>query len=190
MNEQELKEIWKSDEIKDFPNIKFEQFQKDIVGWHGKLRRKIKIETLVGIVIFVGLVPLAFALPEIIYYYPIIAVMVIWGFWEVWRIYRQETGADDCKNTKEFLEIKTKLLTNYIYRVRVIMYSTMPFIAFSSLLFNATLKEILAIWWRVLLLLLVIEIFVIAYCEIYIRIMYFPSVKKSRELIKQLESEE
>lgn len=70
------------------------------------------------------------------------------------------------------------------------MYSTMPFIAFSTLFFHGTLQDILDIWWRILLLLLVIEIFVVAYCEGYFRIMYFPSIKKSRELLEQLESEE
>lgn len=189
MNEQELKELWKSDEIKDFPNIKFEQFQKDIIGWHGKLRRKIKIESLVSIFIIAGSVPLAFILPKIVYYYPIIAVMMIWGFWEMWRIYGQETAADDSENTKEFLKNKTNLLTNYICRMRTITYFIMPFLAFSTLLFNATLRDIFDHWQRVFLMLLIIEIFVIAFCEIYFRSVYFPLIRKSRELIEQLESE-
>ena len=189
MNEQELKEIWKSVDADDLPMINFEEVQKNIIGWHGKLRRKIKVETLFGILTIICLIPLGFALPQIVYYYPFVAIIYIWWFWEIRKIYRQQTITDNYENTKEFLENKISLITNYIKKTRLILYLTMPFIAFSSLLFNATLQDIFDIWWRILLLLIVIEILVVAYCEIYFRIMYFPLSREAQKLIDQLESE-
>ncbi len=189
MNEQELKEIWKSVESEDLPKINFEEVQKNIVGWHGKLRRKIKIDVWSSIGFFVVFIGLCFIVPDAVYFIPIIALMSGWGYWELWKIYKQENETEDYKTTKEFLEKKNMLLSNYIRRSRVILYVTNPLIIFATLSLQATVKEFFDHILQVISILVFLELFVILFTEVYFGIMYIPSIRKSRELIKQLESE-
>lgn len=189
MNEQELKEIWKTTDSQDLPEIDFEAVKKNIAGWHDKLRRKIKIDILINVLFYIAVIPAFIAYPKILYFAPLIIIIWIWYLWELLRIYKHETASADGENTKEFLKKKTRLLTGYIWQTRVIAYSITPFLVIAALLVNTTFKKLLENAAGIFLLILVFEILVLAIVEIYIRIIYFPSIKKSRELIKQLESE-
>ncbi|MGI8544769.1 MAG: hypothetical protein ACR2MD_15010 [Aridibacter sp.] len=189
MNENELKDLWNSEDSKTLPKIDFEQIEKNINGWNDKLHRRLNIEFFLGIVCFVAFIPISYLLPEFMYYLPIIAMFSVWYYWELWRIYKEKNESNDLRSTKEFLKYKTSNLTNFINRTRIITYSMIPFLAFSTLFFNLTFEEIKEGWIRVLILLIVLDIFAVAFCEIYFRFMYFSSIKTAKELLKQLESE-
>lgn len=189
MNEQELKEIWKTTDSQNLPEIDFEAVKQNIAGWHIKLRRRIKIDVLINVLFYITIIPAFIAFPKVLYFAPLVLIIWIWYLWELLRIYKHQTASADGENTKEFFEIKSRLLTDYIWRTRVIAYSTTPFLAIATLLVNATFKNLLENSAEVFLLMFVLEILVLAIIEIHIRLVYFPSIKKSRELIKQLESE-
>ncbi|MEO8074388.1 MAG: hypothetical protein ABI686_14205, partial [Acidobacteriota bacterium] len=53
-----------------------------------------------------------------------------------------------------------------------------------------SLKQISEHLIQIIFVTVVLEIFVVAYCEIYFGIMYYPSIREANELIRQLESEE
>lgn len=190
MNEQELKDLWKSADLGDIPEIDFENLQKNIDIWHGKLRRRLIIDLWFTVPSLLVFIPAAYIAPEILYYFPIVALFAVWLAWRVWKIYKLESTGEDSKDTAEYLKALTSKLSNYIKWVRIVLYSTMPFFALSTLYFNWTHEQVLEHSLRVSIILLLAEIFAVAFCEIYFRIMYFPSLRKSRELINQLENGE
>ena len=190
MNEKKLIELWKSGDAKDSPTINFEQIQKNRNIWRKKLRRKIKLDILASAVFYIALVPICFVLPKLIYFLPVIALMSVLGYRELWRIYKQETKTEEHKSIKEFLQKKNLIITNYVRGTRIILYSTIPLFVLASFLVQVTFEWILDHLIRVFLILVISEVFAIIFNELYLKIMYLPSIKESKELLKQLESEE
>ncbi len=190
MNENELKELWKSEEANNLPNINFGHVQKSIEVWQNKLRGKIKFEFIVNALMLISLIPLSFIVPKFVYFVPIILLMTFWSYLKLWEIYKQETKPGDLINTKEFLEQKTKLLTNYMHKLRLIGYLVNVPIIVATMSVQATLQELYEHRVQMISIIVFLEIFVIIICEIYFRIMYIPVIKKSQELLEQLESED
>jgi hypothetical protein len=114
MNEEELKQIWNKDKAAVAPAIDFEAVQKNMRGWEGKLRRKIKIDIITNAAAYVLLIPAAVYYPEILYLAPFMILIWVWYLWETLRIYRQETNSSESGSTKEYLETKKRFLENYI----------------------------------------------------------------------------
>lgn len=189
MNENELKELWKSEESKSLPIINFEKVQKNIASWQNKLHQKIKFDVIISGAFYLILIPLCFVLPKLAYFMPIILLIALWGYWKMWGIYQLETKTDDYKTIKEFLTKKNGMLSNYIRRTRQIVYLTMPLFVIATILVQVTFNEFLEMWVRVIFLVIFLEIFAIIFSEVYFRIMYIPAIRKSQELIEQLESE-
>lgn len=187
MNENELKELWNSEDSKSLPNIDFEQIQKSLNTWHSNLRKKIKLDIVINALFLIILIPVCYILPELIYFIPIVIVGSFLGYWKLWQIYKQETGIENAENSKEFLHKKTYQLASAIKWTRIITYSIVPFLVIASLLVNLTIKQLLEVYVWVIILIVFFEIFAIIFCEVYFRIMYFPSIKTSNELLEQLE---
>jgi hypothetical protein len=108
MNEEELKQIWNKDKAAVAPAIDFEAVQKNMRGWEGKLRRKIKIDIITNAAAYVLLIPAAVYYPEILYLAPFMILVWVWYLWETLRIYRQETNSSESGSTKEYLETKKR----------------------------------------------------------------------------------
>ncbi len=189
MNEQELKQLWKQTETADLPTINFEAVQKNVIGWQNKLRRKIKIDFFFTVLINVIAIPIYISIPEIIYFIPLIAFIWIWYLLQMRRLYKSQTTPDDNKDTKEFFKNKTSLMSKYIRQTRIITYPATPLIYFSIWIIFGSFQQIYEHLIQIIFVTVALEIFVVAYCEIYFAIMYYPSIREARELIKQLESE-
>ena len=189
MNEQKLKEIWKSADAEDLPAINFEVVQKNVIGWQNKLRRKIKIGLFFTVLINVIAIPLYISIPEIIYFVPLIAFIWIWYLLQMRQLYKSQTTPDDYKDTREFFNVKTSLMSKYIRQTRIITYPATPIIYFSIWIIFGSFQQIHEHLIQIIFVTVVLEIFVVAYCEIYFAIMYYPSIREARDLIKQLESE-
>ena len=187
MNEEELKQIWNKDKAAVAPAIDFEAVQKNMSGWEGKLRRKIKIDIITNAAAYLLLIPAVFYYPEILYLAPLMILVWVWYLWETLRIYRQETNSSDSVNTKEYLETKKRLLENYISRTRYIIYISTPVSALVGIYMSGYFAEI---WKTPLLLaavLIFVEILLVAIVEIYVLKIYMPSVNELKELLRQLD---
>lgn len=189
MNEQELKEIWKSVDEEDLPIINFEEIQKEFVGWQSKLQRKIKIDIFLNVLFYIVLIPVFIAFPKLIYLFPVIALVWIWYLWELLRIYRQEKLSSGLEYTKLYLEKKKTYLVNYIFRTRLFLYISTPFMVIATLYVNGDLKLFRENPGYTFILLILLEISIIIMTEIYVRMVYSPSIKNLKNLLKQLESE-
>jgi hypothetical protein len=99
--------LWNSEDSKSLPKIDFKRVQANISVWQNKLRRKIKLDILLNVLLLIILVPACFVLPELVYFMPIVIAGSILGYWKLWKIYKQETGIENAKNSKEFLNKKT-----------------------------------------------------------------------------------
>jgi hypothetical protein len=187
MNEEELKEIWNKDKAAVAPAIDFEAVQKNMRGWEGKLRRKIKIDIISNAAAYVLLIPAAVYYPEILYLAPFMILIWVWYLWETLRIYRQETNSSESGSTREYLETKKRFLENYISRTRLIIYLMTPVSALGGLYLSGYFMEI----WRSPLLLTAILIFVelmfVVVVEIYVRKVYLPSINELKELLRQID---
>ncbi len=187
MNEEELKQIWKKDIASMAPSIDFEVVQKNVRGWDGQLRRKIKIDIITNAAAYVLLIPSAVYFPEILYLAPFMISVWAWYLWETLRIYRQEIDSSESTTTKEYLETKKTYLENYIRRTRYIVYISTPFAAFAGIYASG----FSLVTWRSLLLLagilIFVEILFVAVIEIYVRKVYLPSLNQLEALLGQLD---
>lgn len=187
MNEEELKQIWNKDKVAVVPAIDFEAVQKNMRGFEGKLRRKIKIDISTNAAAYVLLIPAAVYYPEMLYLAPFMVLVWVWYLWETLRIYRQETNSTDSANTKDYLETKKRFLENYISRTRYIVYILTPISALSGIYMSGFSPKI----WQSLLLLAAIlifaEILLAIIVEIYVRKVYMPSVNELKELLRELD---
>ncbi len=187
MNEEELKQIWNKDKVAVAPVINFEALQKNMSGWEGKLRRKIKIDIITNAAAYVLLIPAAIYYPEILYLAPFMILIWVWYLWETLRIYRQETGSTESVSTIEYLKTKKRFLENYISRTRYIVFISTPISALVGLYMSGYLPKI----WQTPLLLAAIlisfELMLIIVVEIYVRKVYLPSIYELKELLNQLD---
>ena len=183
--------MWQNIDNQDFSGINFEIVKKNIDGWHGKLRKKIKQDILFGILFNIAFIPMYIyiAIPEIIYFLPLIIAYLIWSSWETWRIYKHEMKSVDYKNTREFLEMKTTLLSNYIKRSRILTYLGTPIVYWTICFMQASPEKIYEHLVPLISITIFLELFVFFICELHIGFRYLPSIRESKELIKQLESE-
>lgn len=187
MNEEELKQIWNKDKAAVAPPIDFEAAQKNLRGWEGKLRRKIKIDIMTNVAAYVLLIPAVIYYPEILYLTPFMILIWVWYLWETLRIYRQETISTESNSTKEYLETKKRFLENYISRTRYIVYISTPVSALFGIYMSGYLPKI---WDSPLLLaaiLIFVETLLVVVVEIYVRKIYMPSVNELKELLLQLD---
>ena len=187
MNEEELKQIWNKDKATVAPAIDFEAVQKNMRGWEGKLRRKIKIDIITNAAVYVLLIPAAVYYPEILYLAPFMILVWVWYLWETLRIYRQEIGSTESANTKDYLETKKRFLENYIIRTRYIVFISTSVSALGGLYMSGYFAEI---WQSPLILaaiLIFVELLFVIVVEIYVRKVYMPSVSELKELLRQLD---
>jgi hypothetical protein len=187
MNEEELKQIWNKDKAAVAPAIDFEAMKKNMRGWEGKLRRKIKIDIMTNAAAYVLLIPAVIYYPAILYLAPLMILVWVWYLWETLRIYRQETNSTESGSTKEYLETKKRFLENYISRTRYIVYILTPISALGGIYMSGFSPKI---WQSLLLLaaiLIFVEILLAIVVEIYVRKVYVPSVNELKELLKQLD---
>lgn len=185
MNEEELKTLWNRDSSSTALQIDFEAIHKNVRGWEGQLRRKIKLDIFANAAAYILVVPAAIYFPEILYLAPFMVAIWVWYLWETLRIYRQEGNAGESGTTKEYLETKKGYLENYVTRTRYIIYILTPFAAFAGIYASGFPMET----WRSLLILgailLVVEFVFVVCVEIYVRKVYIPSINQLKELLRQ-----
>lgn len=187
MNEKELIEIWQSVDKVAKKEIDFEQLQRNISTVRGKLRRKIKWDISLNVLVYILLIPAFILMPRILYLAPFLALIWAWYLWELLRIFKYENKGFENEDTKTYLKDKKKFLENYIFRTRLILYLTTPFFAIGGLSLYLSLQVILSKPFLTLMLILFSEILISIICETYVRMLYIPTIKKLKQLLAQFE---
>ena len=205
MNEQQLKELWRKEELESFPTINFELVQESTVTWQRKLKRKIELDFLLGgflLVIFIS-ASIVFSSPQILYLYPFVAVIYFWYYRKLWQIYRGETKLPDNVSAKECLEGRALQLGSFVRENRIftIVFGP-PFMLaayYVSLSGNSETKEFMSLdyiythtemIYNALIFCGILTIVSIISVEVLLRIFYLPSLDRVKELLLQLGSEE
>ncbi len=208
MNEQKLKEIWKSADSQDIPKIDFEKVQKNMLSWHSKLRRNIQLDFLLGTLLLVIWLVLIIPFPTAIYPLPFFLIVYLWYYWRLWTIHRGKTQGQDVINTRKYLEDKATKLTKLIRGSRIItllllypcilatyyavlsgnQYSA-KFIDYEFLSTDPVLLYLALTLYAVLIICGAILVIVgMVILEISLRKFYLPSLNRVKELIEQLDS--
>jgi hypothetical protein len=190
MNEEQLKEIWKREKAENVLAVDFERVQKDLFVWQGKLRRKIKLDILANVLVYIFLIPVFIILPKLLYLSPFLILVWIWYLWETLRIYKQETNFGKFGNTRDYLANKKKLLENFSTRTRYIVYIGVPLIGLQALYVLCYLDKMLEEPLVLMAVLIFDEIFISILTETYLRKVYAPSINELKDLLQQLESDE
>jgi len=191
MNEDELKKIWKADQT--VPGIDFANLKNISNAWHGKLRRKARIDIWVqSITAALTLIPVFFY-PRMIFAFVLVVVLGIWYVRELRVLYKREGTDADQIAVKDSLNAKILTMKNYFRRTRFVVYVLCPVIvpaAFYGLGFFDKPGVAFTDWafWMIKIL-AAYEIGVIIGTELYFKITYNPALVELEGLLRQLDPE-
>jgi len=196
MNEEELKKLWKADQTA--PTIDFAAFQKSLIAWQNKLRRKAGIDIWVqSIAAGLFLIPVFFY-PRLIFAFVLVVILTVWYVRELRRLSNLENSEADYAVVKYSLNAKIQTMKSYFRQTRFVMYALTPLIfhaagygmgwydkpptepadwtslVIKSIIFSTTLYEILT--------------FIAT--EIYFKILYTPALNELKNLLRQLDADE
>jgi RNA polymerase sigma factor (sigma-70 family) len=196
MNEEELKELWQAD--RTAPTIDFAAFQKLLMVWQNKLRRKARIDIWAqSIATGLYLIPVFFY-PRLIFAYVLVVILAVWYVRELRRLSNLENSEADYAVVRYSLNAKIQTMKSYFRRTRFVMYVLTPLIfhvagygmggydkpptepadwtslLIKSIIFSTTLYEILT--------------FIAT--EIYFKILYTPALNELKNLVRQLDAHE
>ena len=190
MNEEELKEIWKTDQTA--PTIDFARFEEILSAWQDKLRRKIKIDIAVEF-ISVGVVLLIVLFyPKLFFIFWFALILAVWYIWEILKFYQLEKRYEDYNNVKQFLNERFLAMKSFIWRARIVLYffplPTIPaaFYAFGYFSDPSSIDRDLII--SLISTLAIGEIVAIILTEIYFRIFYHSAISELKDLLRELDS--
>lgn len=195
MNEEELKQLWKTDQIA--PTIDFAAFQRSLIAWQNKLRRRAGIDIWAqSMLAGLCLIPVFF-FPRLIFAFILIVIITVWYVRELRRLSQLENSEADYAVVKHSLDAKIQTMKRYFRRTRFVMYVLTPLIVHAaasgmgvydkpptepadwtslvirSIIFTTTLYEILTVIGT----------------EIYFKILYTPSLNELKNLLRQLDSD-
>jgi len=189
MNEEELKEIWRTKEVIPLKSINMEFIQQYTQAASGSLQKLSRKETLGGIGIS------AIFVVNFIYsgnfYIVLMAMTIIW-IYAIWKKRRDERLDEQnrTENVKSYLINKERKLKREISRQRIYgflgVYLLIP--AFNML--DGTFYEKLTNPLRYIIILTVTFIVVQTFIEFYTRLNYNPILEDLRYLIEQLDEDE
>jgi len=196
MNEEELKELWQADQTA--PTIDFAAFQKSLIAWQNKLRRRAGIDIWTqSILTGLFIIPVFFH-PRLIFAFVLGVILTVWYVRELRQLSNLENSEADYAVVKHSLDAKIQTMKSYFRRTRFVMYVLTPLIfhvavygmgiydkpptepadwtslVIKSIIFSTTLYEILT--------------FIAT--EIYFKILYTPALNELKNLVRQLDSDQ
>lgn len=191
MNEEELKNLWKTD--RTAPRVNFAVLQKSLNVWHDKLRRKVKTEIVMqGAATAVSLIP-AFFFPKMIFASLFVLILGVWYIRELRGLYKEET-AENYLDIKHSLNKKILTLKQFIRRTRFAMYVFTPLIIpalfYGLNVFNNPSIAVTELIRSLSIFFIIYEIITFIATEIYFKILYTPALKELENLARQLDSDE
>lgn len=189
MNEEELKEIWQLDQTA--PDIDFSKLQVLLDDWQNRLRRKVKADLWAQSIASVVAIILVILYPAALLALIILAVIGAWYFWELGRLYKQESMQAEDLSVKQSLNLRILNLKRFFRRTRIAMYVFSPLIIpalFYGMMRANLISTNFSDWYYLLVkAVIVFEIVMVVMGEAYARILYFPSLRELETLFKELD---
>jgi hypothetical protein len=195
MNEEELKKLWKADQTA--PTIDFAAFQKSLIVWQNKLRRKAGIDIWAqSIAAGLFLIPVFFY-PRLIFAFVLVVILTVWYVRELRRLSNLETSEADYAVVKHSLNAKIQTMKSYFRRTRFVMYVLTPLIfhgaAYGMGIYDKPPTEP-ADWTSLMIKSIIFsttlyEILTFIATEIYFKILYTPALNELKNLLRQLDSD-
>lgn len=191
MNEEELKTLWLNDQTA--PLIDFARLQKLSNNWHDKLRRKARTDAWVqGITTIICLVPV-FYYPRLIFAAILVLILGVWYVRELNGLYKDGIFEVANSNVSQSIQAKIEGLKRFFWRTRIAVYVFVPLtliaVYYGIGTFDTTSVTFAdwAIWLTIIIL--IAEIVVVIFTEIYLKILYMPALKELKDLSHQLDDE-
>jgi hypothetical protein len=186
MNEEELKAIWKNNENLSLDDFDFQAIKQKALQSQHSLRRKMRWELVFGIVLYVLIVPVCFAVPRILLLVPIMIASWVWYLWEIRRIYRLESDIQDFANFKEFLIRKRRFLRGYIKRIRI-AYFGVPFVFSTFFIVLGSFEEAFNKFATFISILVFCQVLTMFLIEINLWLVYRSPLDETEDLLRQLD---
>jgi hypothetical protein len=191
MNEDELKNIWQSEQ--KTPTIDFDALQNSFNDWQENLRRKIRIDIGVQIAGVATVLVLVWMYPELFFLFWVAIAIAVWYIRKILVFYRLEKDFVQGRGAKQFLNEKLRAMKSFINQTRLLMYVTPLVIAPATLyalgFFDAAApisKQLISNIFP----LAAGEITAIVLTEIYFKIFYAPAIGEIKDLLQQLNFDE
>lgn len=191
MNEEELKKIWQTDQTA--PKIDFAALQNSLNDWHGKLRRKIRIDIAAQIVSVGVVIILVLLYPKLFFVFWFAVALAVWYIRKILVFYRQEKEFVSGSSAKLFLSERLRTMKIFISQTRLILY-VMPLLLIPAVFYafgyfeNAeTFRERIN---SMVFTLVVGEITAIVMTEIYFKFFYSSAIGELEDLLRQLNPDE
>lgn len=103
MKEHELKQIWKKDEAIQPKVINSVLIEKRAIESQNRLRKRIKWDIAINILLFILAIPFFGENPKTLYSSPLITIIWAWYLWKTSRIYKFDNSFHKFENVKFFL---------------------------------------------------------------------------------------
>ncbi len=189
MNEDELKNLWQTDETT--PRIDVELLQKNSDVWYGKLRRKARIDVWAqGITTAISFIPVLF-FPRLIIASILALILGIWYVRELRGLYKNGGLDIQSKAVSESITEKINYLSRFFWRTRIALYIFMPLTLIATYFgLDFSFAPSIPFESRVIRLTAILffaEVLVVILCEIYFIILYKPALKQLKKISKQMD---
>lgn len=194
MNEEELKNLWQSEQTA--PTIDFAELQKSLNIWHDKLRRKFKIETWINSVMYIAIFVSVIIYPKLIFFALGMVAFAIWFIPQSRKLYRREQV--ESSDVRKSLESKISAMKKYFRQYRIAGYIFTPLLLILAFYGLGKLENpsITYAEWQsrmikfIIFIVALSEVLIIPANEIYFAIFYKPDLNELQNLLRQLDSDE
>jgi hypothetical protein len=193
MNEEELKDLWRSES--SMPEVDFTKLENSLNGLAKRLRTKIVIDfSLQGVALLVLVVFLYFR-PKAIWGAAVLLLPAAWYLWELFGLYKAKNAPADKLALKESVKEKVHALKSFLRAGRIATYAFSPIViwlmyyAILGYDFSAlTSNEIMIASLKLTAISLLMEVLIVIICERYYKALYTPALKELEALLTELES--
>lgn len=188
MHENELQEIWKSEQTAPLPTVNSGDVKLKSEELARRFSRKIIIEVVAGIPIMPLLIAALCYFPGGVYFLPLVFILSIWYSVETYKLYKSSKQTNNV-DLKSFLQNRERSIRGYMTRGRIGIYSMMPFLVVSSTLVGARYRGLTPTLQDLTILVIGFEILIIILMELYLRNYYRKDLTGIRRLLHDLDSE-
>ncbi|MBX7169876.1 MAG: hypothetical protein K1X72_02890 [Pyrinomonadaceae bacterium] len=186
MDENELKAIWQKSEKVSVNKIDFEVIKQKSIASQNKLKKRFKKEVIVCFIVYAALLPIFYFNPKVLFLTPFLILIWVWYLWELKRINQIEMDFQNHENLREILQTKRKYLRGYFQRNRYLSWICAPILLLLSLIVFTSWDQMLQNPRPFLNILILVEVVVVIFVEIWLRIAYKPFLDEIEDLLRQL----
>lgn len=187
MNEEELKNIWKRNDKETGLNFNFKEIESSLNLSRAKLRRKIKLDIFLNILIYILFAPVFYYFPKSVFLLPMLIAVFAWYLLKITKIYKFEKDFANLSNAKELLIEKQKLLETYFRHSRYFTYIGIPFIFTYTYIVLTSFDSIYKHPLNFITVIFISYVLGAIIIEVWIRHYYGAPMDEIKDLLQQLD---